>query len=276
MALDARSAAALVLADVLAGQSLNQALPATLDKVSERDRGLLQQLCYGTLRHAPKLQAILDIMLDKPLRERDRDVQGLLLCGLYQLDGMRIPDHAAVSATVAATRTLKKPWAKGMTNAVLRRYQREAQQLNAALDPAAAACHPPWLHRKLLRQWPEQAADIFTANNQQPPMTLRLNTGKMTREDYLQQLAEQGIGAKPGSLSPQAIILDQAPRCTATARVHCRPGQCAGRGGATGSTPAAGDARRTRAGRLRRPGGQSLPRAGAAARTAAAGSHGCR
>ena len=209
MALDARSAAALVLADVLAGQSLNQALPATLDKVSERDRGLLQQLCYGTLRHAPKLQAILDIMLDKPLRERDQDVQGLLLCGLYQLDGMRIPDHAAVSATVAATRTLKKPWAKGMTNAVLRRYQREAQQLNAALDPAAAACHPPWLHRKLLRQWPEQAADIFTANNQQPPMTLRLNTGKMTREDYLQQLAEQDIGAKPGSLSPQAIILDQ-------------------------------------------------------------------
>ena len=209
MPLDARCAAAMVLADVLAGQSLNQALPGALDKVSERDRSLLQQLCYGTLRQAPKLQAILDTMLDKPLRDRDRDIQGLLMCGLYQLDGMRIPDHAAVSATVAATRALKKPWAKGMTNAVLRRYQREAEQLNAALDPAAALCHPPWLHSKLLQQWPDHAADIFAANNQQPPMTLRLNTGKMAREAYLQQLAELDIGARPGSLSPQAIILDQ-------------------------------------------------------------------
>ena len=125
MAMDTRAAAARVLGEVLAGKSLNQALPPALEKVAPRDRGLLQQLCYGSLRQAPRLSALLEQLLDKPLRDKDRDVQGLLMCGLYQLEDTRIPDHAAVSATVAATRALKKPWAKGLSNAILRRFIRE-------------------------------------------------------------------------------------------------------------------------------------------------------
>lgn len=207
---DVRATAAQVLAEVMSGRSLNQALPVALEKVGERDRGLLQQLCYGTLRYQPRLQALLDAMLDKPLREKDNDVKGLLLCGLYQLEGMRIPDHAAVSATVGATRALKKPWAKGMTNALLRRFQREGEQLLSTLDAAASACHPDWLYRKLQQQWPEQAANLFAANNQQPPMTLRLNTRRESRESYLGRLGEQGISARAGELSPQAITLEQA------------------------------------------------------------------
>lgn len=209
MALDVRAAAALVIGDVLAGNSLNQALPTVLAKVSERDRGLLQQLCYGTLRHGPRLQAILKLLLDKPLRSKDRDVQGLLLCGLYQLDGMRIPDHAAVAATVGATRVLKKPWAKGMSNAVLRRYLREREQLSEALDKAAAASHPTWLYKLLLQQWPEAAGAIIAANNQQPPMTLRINNSRLSREEYLSTLAEQGIEAQPGAICPQSVVLSQ-------------------------------------------------------------------
>ena len=125
MALDTRTAAAEVIGEVLAGKSLNQVLTPRLLKVAERDRGLLQQLCYGSLRQAPRLQALLEQLLDKPLRDKDRDVQGLLICGLYQLESTRIPDHAAVAATVGAVRGLKKNWAKNMTNAVLRRFLRE-------------------------------------------------------------------------------------------------------------------------------------------------------
>lgn len=209
MAFDVRAAAARVIGQVLAGNSLNQALPPMLDRVSERDRGLLQQLCYGTLRQEPRLQAILEQMLDKPLRDKDRDVQGLLLCGLYQLDGMRVPDHAAVATTVGATRVLKKPWAKGMTNAVLRRFLRERDQLTQALDSAANACHPAWLYHELLRQWPEAAAAVIAANNQQPPMTLRVNKRRLSQQDYLAILAEQGIEALPGGISAQAIQLSQ-------------------------------------------------------------------
>jgi len=209
MAFDVRAAAARVIGQVLAGNSLNQALPPMLGRVSERDRGLLQQLCYGTLRQGPRLQAVLEQMLDKPLRDKDRDVQGLLLCGLYQLDGMRVPDHAAVAATVGATRVLKKPWAKGMTNAILRRFLRERDQLTRALDSAADACHPAWLYHELLRQWPEGAAAVLAANNQQPPMTLRVNERRLSQGDYLAILAEQGIDALPGDIGAQAVRLSQ-------------------------------------------------------------------
>jgi 16S rRNA (cytosine967-C5)-methyltransferase len=209
MTLDARAAAARVIGDVLGGDSLNRALPPLLDKVSDRDRSLLQQLCYGTLRQGPRLQAILAKLLDKPLRDKDRDIQGLLLCGLYQLDDMRIPDHAAVAATVGATRALKKHWAKGVSNAVLRRYLREREQIQASLDEAASACHPPWLYKKLMRQWPAAAPAIIATNNQQPPMTLRVNGARLPRQAYLEKLAGEGIAATPGHHSPCAIVLDQ-------------------------------------------------------------------
>lgn len=209
-ALDVRAAAAAVIGDVLDGHSLNQALPGRLSQVSERDRGLLQQLCYGTLRHCPRLQAILALLLEKPLRDKDRDLQGLLLCGLYQLDSTRVPDHAAVAATVSATRVLKKHWAKSVVNAVLRRYQREREQLTRQLDEPAAASHPAWLFHKIAQQWPAAANTIIEANNQQPPMTLRVNDRQIARADYLAALLDHGIAAAAGSLSPYAIRLAQA------------------------------------------------------------------
>ena len=204
---DVRAAAARVVAAVLGGMSLNRVLPGKLKEVSERDRALLQQLSYGTLRQGPRLDAILKQLLDKPLRDKDRDVRGLLLCGLYQLDSTRVPDHAAVAATVDATRALKKHWAKGMTNAVLRRYLREREQLTEALDQAAAACHPTWLFQTILKQWPTAAAGIIDANNQQPPMTLRVNLTQVSRGDYLAGLEGLGIAAKASSLSNHAIQL---------------------------------------------------------------------
>ena len=204
---DVRATAARVIGAVIGGLSLNQVLPEKLNDVSERDRALLQQLSYGTLRQSPRLQAILRQLLDKPLRDKDRDVQGLLLCGLYQLDSTRVPDHAAVAATVDATRALKKHWAKGMTNAVLRRYLREREQLTYALDEAAAASHPAWLFQKIVAQWPAPAAAIIDANNQQPPMTLRVNRGQASRDDYISSLKGHGIAAKAGCLSKHAIQL---------------------------------------------------------------------
>ncbi|MBT3411717.1 MAG: 16S rRNA (cytosine(967)-C(5))-methyltransferase, partial [Halieaceae bacterium] len=161
MALDTRAAAARIVGDVLSGKSLNQTLPPALEKVAPRDKGLLQQLCYGTLRQAPRLEALLNQLLDKPLREKDRDIHGLLLCGLYQLEDTRIPDHAAVSATVAATKALKKPWAKGLSNAVLRRFLRERDSLLTKLPEAAGHAHPQWLFDIINEQWPEQAKAII-------------------------------------------------------------------------------------------------------------------
>ena len=157
MARDVRADAARVISRVLAGTSLNQALPPVLEQTDERDRALLQQLCYGTLREGPRLAAVLDHTLDRPLRARDRDIRALLLCGLYQLASTRIPEHAAVSTTVDATRALGKVWARGMTNALLRRFQREEAELVAGLEEAARCCHPKWLYQAIHRQWPSLA-----------------------------------------------------------------------------------------------------------------------
>lgn len=210
MTTDTRAAAALAIAGVLEGGSLNQLLPTALETVAERDRALLQQLCYGTLRYYPRLQPQLQQLMSKPLKSRDRDIEALLLLGLYQLEETRVPDHAAVAATVAATRALHKVWAKGLCNAVLRSYLRQREQLASKLSPAAVAAHPEWLFDALQHDWPARADAIMAASNEQPPMVLRVNRRLGSREDYLAALAAADIAATAGQLAPEAIYLQRA------------------------------------------------------------------
>ena len=98
-----RAQAALVIQQVLdQGQSLSAVLPAAQEKVAPRDRALLQELCYGTLRWLPRLDAAVNEMMDKPLKNKSRIFHYLILVGLYQLIYTRIPAHAAVAETVNA------------------------------------------------------------------------------------------------------------------------------------------------------------------------------
>ncbi|WP_116368472.1 16S rRNA (cytosine(967)-C(5))-methyltransferase RsmB [Parahaliea mediterranea] len=209
MAGDCRAAAARVLARVAGGQSLNQALPEQLGAVAPRDTALLRELCYGSLRLWPRLEALADQLLDKPLRGKDRDIYALILVGLYQLDATRVPDHAAVASTVGATRSLGKGWARGLVNALLRRYLRERDALEAALPPAARAAHPAWLLKRLQKEF-DMLDALLAANNTRPPMALRVNLSRVQRADYLHQLETAGIAARPGALAGSALYLEQA------------------------------------------------------------------
>ncbi|MBT4520950.1 MAG: 16S rRNA (cytosine(967)-C(5))-methyltransferase RsmB [Halieaceae bacterium] len=208
MSLNTRAATAIALSQVLAGKSLNQVLPQILARVAQRDRGLLQQLCYGTLRHYPRLRGFLNLLLEKPLKNRDRDLQALLLSGIYQLEETRVPDHAAVAETVNALIALKKPWSKGLVNAVLRRFLRERDELAKSLDEAELASHPRWMLQKIKRQWPAEALAIIEANNTQPPMTLRVNPSQANRDGYIEELRQSGIAAQPCAISAQALRLE--------------------------------------------------------------------
>jgi len=89
-----------VVAEVLAGRSLADALPAA--EMAERDRALVAELAYGTCRWFHRLDFFLGRLLQRPLKPRDADLRALLLSGLYQLVEMRVPTHAAVDETVAA------------------------------------------------------------------------------------------------------------------------------------------------------------------------------
>ncbi|MFK3817421.1 16S rRNA (cytosine(967)-C(5))-methyltransferase RsmB [Pseudomonas sp. NPDC089407] len=208
-----RLAAARALAAVLSGKaSLNSSLPAQLDKVEERDRGLTQDLAFGTARWQPRLDLLAAQLLQKPFKAADADVQALLLVGLYQLFYTRIPAHAAIGETVGCADKLKKPWAKGLLNAVLRRAQREGEELLAGMerDPVVRTAHPRWLQKSLKAFWPEQWEAICAANNAHPPMILRVNRRHHSRDAYLALLADAGVGASACQFSRDGIVLAEA------------------------------------------------------------------
>lgn len=208
-----RAAAARAVARVLQGGSLNDLLPAVLAGISEsNDRALAQELVYGTLRYAPRLEFMLSGLLERPVRKREPRIHALLMVGLYQLYYTRIPPHAAVAETVEAARLMKKPWAVGLANAVLRRVQREQDALAASADahPVGRSAHPDWLLEQLQHDWPEDWEAIVAANNVRPPMTLRVNRRIGTREAYLAELQERGIAGEAHATAPDAIQLDAA------------------------------------------------------------------
>ena len=213
-----RLAAARALTAVLAGKaSLASSLPTQLERVSDRDKGLVQELAFGTARWQPRLSALAAALLSKPFRKADQDVEALLLVGLYQLLYTRIPAHAAISETVGCATALKKPWAKGLLNAVLRRAQREAETLLPSLekDPVVLTAHPRWLQKSLKAFWPDDWLNICNAYNIHPPFTLRVNQKHGSRDSYLARLNAAGIAAQATAFSPDGITLAAACEVTA-------------------------------------------------------------
>ncbi len=209
-----RAVAATVIARVSGGESLTELMKQTIidNDFSNEDNSLLQALCYGTIRFMPRWQVIIRCAMDKPLKASDADVSALIALGLFQLQLSRIPPHAAISETVAATKLLKKHWAKGLVNAILRRVQREPEWQQQVLHKElwAEAGFPRWIWKRLKRDWPEQYLEIIQGSNQQAPMTIRINQRQSTVEDYLKKLSEEGISAHVHPLAKSALVLDQA------------------------------------------------------------------
>lgn len=212
MPLNARSRAARVLVQVVGeGRSLSDALPAALKPVADpRERALVQELVYGTLRWYHRLQAVLVRLLSRPLRQRDADLQCLLLSGLYQLSRLGMPSHVAVNETVQATRELKKAWASGLVNAVLRGYQREAAALEAAALETREAryVHPEWFIDRLQTDWPGDWETILDAGNRRPPFSLRVNRRRVGRDEYLALLQQHGHKAHMMRHAADGVLLD--------------------------------------------------------------------
>lgn len=207
----ARSAAAKIIHQVLQHkQSLSTLLQPALAELPENQRSLCQHLCYGVLRWQHQLDFLSKQLLRKPLKAKDGDITALILCGLYQLQHMRVAEHAAISETVNACKTLGKNWATGLVNACLRNYQRNEAELQAKIESTLSAqtAHPDWLIQAYQQDWPEQWQAILEANNQQPPMMLRVNQQKTDRESYLERLAEAEVSATALPNCDQGILLN--------------------------------------------------------------------
>lgn len=208
-----RQIAALTLTRLARDQeTLAQLLPNASKQVADVDRALLQDLCFGTCRWYPRIKQVYLQMMDKPFKEKDTDLEMLMYIGIYQLGYSEIAEHAAISETVDAVKKLQKHWAVKLINALLRRYQREKDALNQqAIDfnEQGLYAHPNWLIKAVTKFWPNEAEEVFAANNAHPPFVIRVNAQQNTRDHYLSLLSDAGIGATACEFSDVGIRLDQ-------------------------------------------------------------------
>lgn len=179
------------------------------------DRGLFAELVFGVLRRRGTLDHILRQLLEKPLDQLDPQALTILRVGLYQLACLdRIPESAAVNESVNLAKLIA-PRTSGLVNAVLRNYLRRREAITfpaLETDPVAAIAvlhsQPEWLARRWCDQLGSaEAARLAEASSQQPPLTLRVNTLRSSREDLLAGFAREGVEAAPCRFSPDGITI---------------------------------------------------------------------
>jgi 16S rRNA (cytosine967-C5)-methyltransferase len=177
---------------------------------SPHERGAVRAILAGTLRWYLRLLPLADALL-KTGQQAHPSVHALIVTTLHQLEYSRAAAASVVNIAVDATRVMGQPAASGFINAVLRRYLREREALLAKIDlsePAAVA-HPRWLLREIHAVSGQRASAVVAANNESPPMTLRVNLARTTRDDFLKLLSDAGVSAAPG-LRPTTLVLEEA------------------------------------------------------------------
>lgn len=192
--------AAEAVSRVLAGRSLDAELTETWSSettLSVQERGAVQDLAYGVLRRLGFLEALLGQLLHRP--PADALVRNLLQVALYQLLHSKARPYTIVDHAVPACAQLGFPHAQGLVNAVLRNFLRRRAELEvvAASTDEGRYSYPQWWIAKLAAQFPQDYREILEAGNVRPPLTLRVNRRRITRDAYLETLAGAAIAARP-------------------------------------------------------------------------------
>lgn len=201
-----------------AEQYSNIALDTALKRTacSDSDRGLLTALVYGVLERRLTLDYWIAALTDRAYDEVDLETRNLLRMGLYQLAFLdRIPDHAAVNETV----TLAGQRTKGFVNAILRAFLRAEKRIalpDREREPiaylSAAYSFSPAICEIFADAFGvEETEQMLAAFGTQPPLTLRVNTLRTSREELLSRLRDDGRDAKETPESTTGILLPSAP-----------------------------------------------------------------
>jgi 16S rRNA (cytosine967-C5)-methyltransferase len=201
-----------ILAATAEGRRPEDLLAARLPELQKpEDRHLVSHLVYGTLRWQGRLDWIIDFFVKKP-GNLSPLVRLILRLGLFQIIFLdRIPDHAAVDTAVGLARSREKR-AAGLVNAVLRNYRRQENAVTWPADPierlAATRSLPAWLARQWIEIFgPDEAAAMAEAQTQEPPLNLRANTLRTTRDELVRVLTGKAREMGPGRYSPEAVII---------------------------------------------------------------------
>jgi len=190
---------------VRAGQSLSQVLP----RCPADARPGTQALVFEVLRKLGSAEAARRQLAPKA---PPPPVDALLCSALALLwpgsaPGADYAPHTLVNQAVQAAKQ-RQPASASFVNAVLRRFLRERDAIVAAVqsDPVALFNHPGWWIARLQADWPQHWQAILHADNQRPPMSLRINPRRDTPAGYVQRLAAAGMAARVAG--PQAVVLD--------------------------------------------------------------------
>jgi 16S rRNA (cytosine967-C5)-methyltransferase len=220
--MSARSLAIQVLARVRATDAyLNVVLDTMLSESplrDPRDAALATELVYGTTRRQLGLDYAISKFANRKLEAMEDRVLAALRVGTYQLFHTRVPARAAVAETVQAVKDLGVERAAGMVNAILRKLAELPgppwpSESDAAEYLSVRESHPRWLVERWIRHFGRERAEaMLVANNQTPPIVVRVNTSKVPREALLTQLQEVGLDAQPTFMSPVGIIMPPVGR----------------------------------------------------------------
>ena len=191
-------------------------------ELSSEDKRFFWQLVTGCVRWL----LLLDFHIKNHLKDKKSSlpylVRNWLRVGAYQILFLdRIPPSAAVNETIKGLKRSKAIWASGMANAVLRKMAavREKEGIEAArmiradikspiLRVAVETSHPEWMVKRWERRYGlEKTRNLCRANNSRPPLTLRTNTLRCTREELMALLRKGGFDPRPGKMSPEAVNL---------------------------------------------------------------------
>ena len=206
------------MAAIVGGASLRATFAAHAARLDDaRDRALLSALLHEGARWWLRYEAAVDGMLSDPLRSREPVVHAALVLGLVQLEVLRVPEYAAVAATVEAIRALGKSRFAALANALLRRWLRERETLGQHLDarPTTRSAHPAWLLDALAVDWPRETEAIVAANNTEAPLWLRCNRRRTTPAELAARLGGAGIMSETVPGLADALLLPHSTAVTA-------------------------------------------------------------
>jgi 16S rRNA (cytosine967-C5)-methyltransferase len=206
---ESMAAAARAVHEVrFAGRSSDVALESSAERP---DRAAVRAIALGTLRWYLRLEPALAPLVNRPFSELSPQLAALLVTAAHQVEYSRGAPEAQVHLAVDASRIVGEGRASGMVNAVLRRFVAERAVLLARADeiPAQRHAHPDWLVQALSAAWGDRAEQILAANNQHPPMVLRVDGTQMHAEDFLRSWRALGREANALAWNPDAVVLER-------------------------------------------------------------------
>jgi 16S rRNA (cytosine967-C5)-methyltransferase len=202
--------------DAYANLELNKVISKS--ELSVQDRGFITELVYGSIRMQGTLNYVLGLFLKRPINSLPVWIRLILRLGTYQIMFMdHIPDRAAVNESVNLAKKYGHPGTVKLVNGVLRNISRHRENLtypSLNQDPVAyistVYSHPRWLVERWMKQFGiEGCISLCKVDNEPPCVTIRTNTLKITRDQLMKRLIEEGVKCRPGYYTPEGVILEE-------------------------------------------------------------------